>query len=127
MWNVLFYVCGCIQAAAFLFNFGRTITLTKLHDCELSNSEGALKPHKMYSRRGFDYFGMESVVSFNRNRYIKAIPLVLFCYFFNQVNEIIKLLFILQFCYQASITFNFTELIDSENNCHSFQMLSSRL
>ena len=76
--------------SCFSFNFGRTITLTKLHDCELSNSEGALKPHKMYSRRGFDYFGMESVVSFNRNRYIKAIPLVLFCYFFNQVNEIIN-------------------------------------
>ena len=76
--------------SCFSFNFGRTVTLTKLHDCELSNSEGALKPHKMYSRRGFDYFGMESVVSFNRNRYIKAIPLVLFCYFFNQVNEIIN-------------------------------------
>lgn len=76
--------------SCFSFNFGRTVTLTKLHDCELSNSEEALKPHKMYSRRGFDYFGMESVVSFNRNRYIKAIPLVLFCYFFNQVNEIIN-------------------------------------
>lgn len=76
--------------SCFSFNFGRTVTLTKLHDCELSNSEGALKPHKMYSRRGFDYFGMESVVSFNRNRYIKAIPLVLLCYFFNQVNEIIN-------------------------------------
>lgn len=76
--------------SCFSFNFDRTVTLTKLHDCELSNSEGALKPHKMYSRRGFDYFGMESVVSFNRNRYIKAIPLVLFCYFFNQVNEIIN-------------------------------------
>ncbi|CAH3039671.1 unnamed protein product [Porites lobata] len=47
--------------SCFSFNFGRTVTLTKLHDCELSNSEGALKPHKMYSRRGFDYFGMESV------------------------------------------------------------------
>ena len=76
--------------SCFSFNFGRTVTLTKLHDCELSNSEGALKPHKMYGRRGFDYFGMESVVSFNRKRSIKAFPLVLFCYFFNQVNEIIN-------------------------------------
>lgn len=74
--------------SCFSFNFGRTVTLTKLHDCELSNSEGALKPYKMYSRRGFDYFGMESVVSFNRIRFIKDILLVLFYYsFFNQVND----------------------------------------
>lgn len=49
--------------SCFSFNFGRTVALTKLHDCELSNSERALRPHKMYNRRGFDYFGMESLVS----------------------------------------------------------------
>ena len=72
--------------SCFSFNFGRTVTLTKLHDCELSNSERALKPHKMYSRRGFDYFGIESVVSFNRNWSIKDSSLLLF--FFNHVNKI---------------------------------------
>ena len=46
----------------FSFNYGQ-IAINELHTCELSNSERAIEPHKMQSRKGFDYFGMESVVS----------------------------------------------------------------
>ena len=46
----------------FSFNFGR-IASNELHTCELSNSERTLEPHKIHRRKGFDYFGLESVVS----------------------------------------------------------------
>ena len=45
----------------FSFNFGLKAD-RGLHTCELSNSERALDPQKMQSRREFDYFGMQSVV-----------------------------------------------------------------
>lgn len=43
------------------FNFGGT-SIDGKHTCELSNSERALEPHRMQSREGFDYFGVEKVV-----------------------------------------------------------------
>ena len=45
----------------FSFNFGRK-TERGLHTCELSNSERALDPQKIQTRREFDYFGMQIVV-----------------------------------------------------------------
>lgn len=55
----------------FSFNFGLH-TVDELHICELSDSERAVEPHKMQSRKGFDYFGMENVVSHVLNKHLFA-------------------------------------------------------
>lgn len=46
----------------FSFNFGRH-KKNGLHTCELNNSEKILLPHRMQSRGGFDYYGMQRDVS----------------------------------------------------------------
>lgn len=47
----------------FSFNFGRPAD-RGLHTCELSGSERTLEPHNMQSRKGFDYYGVETEVSY---------------------------------------------------------------
>ena len=47
----------------FSFNFGRAAD-RGLHTCELSDSERTLGPQNMQSRKGFDYYGMETKVSY---------------------------------------------------------------
>lgn len=44
------------------FNFCRK-PIDETHICELSNSERALEPDSMQKRKGFDYFGVQMVVS----------------------------------------------------------------
>lgn len=44
------------------FNFRRKF-IDETHICELSNSERALEPDRMQKRKGFDYFGVQMVVS----------------------------------------------------------------
>ena len=52
-------------AKCFSFNFGRDAD-HGLHMCELSDSERTLEPHNMQSRNGFDYYGMQTKVSYTR-------------------------------------------------------------
>ncbi len=51
------YTHNCLS-----FNFGG-ISIDDTHICELSNSERALEPQRMQRRKGFDYYGMQKVVS----------------------------------------------------------------
>ena len=63
------------------FNFGGNLS-NEMRICELSNSERALEPHRMQSRIGFDYFGVEKVVS---KHYVKALILCFFFFFLASV------------------------------------------